>query len=78
MSEESKSVPDSKAEGGSADGKQRPARRRERVFAMVFIFICLLVPTLAGWVGYRFAHWRMAQKGSWDSPGEVREAIRRM
>jgi hypothetical protein len=78
MSEESKSVPECKAEGGSVDGKPRPTRRREPLFATVFILVCLLLPTLAGLAGYRIAHWQMAQKGSWSSPGEVRMAIQLM
>ncbi|HEY3788144.1 MAG TPA: hypothetical protein VGL71_04775, partial [Urbifossiella sp.] len=48
------------------------------MFAAFFILICLLPPSLAGWVGYRYAHWQTAQKGRWESPGEVREAIRRV
>ncbi len=78
MSEQPPSVPNSKVEGGSTDNTPRLTRRRKWAFATGFVLGCVLVPTLAGVVGYRYARWKMAQQGSWDSPGEVRDAIKRM
>jgi lysophospholipase L1-like esterase len=78
VSEQPRPAPGTPGAAGATDTGPRLSRRRAWAFATVFVLGCLLVPALAGVVGYRYALWGMAQRGSWDSPGEARAAIQRM